>query len=66
MPAPLHILLIDDDEVDREMVRRALSASGVDANFDEATDGRSALEALRQQTFDCALNPRRRCRLPLA
>ena len=35
MPGPLHILLIDDDEVDRETVRRALTASGVDARFNE-------------------------------
>ena len=51
----LRILVIDDDEVDRMMVRRALSASGVGADFDEAADGRSGLERLSTRAYDCAL-----------
>src|SRR5687768_9929750 len=55
MPDPLHILLIDDDDVDRTMVRRALVSSGVQADFSEAADGRSGLAALQKGAFDCAL-----------
>ncbi len=55
MEERFRILLIDDDEVDRMMVRRALGASGVKADFDEAADGRSALEALAKREYDCAL-----------
>jgi PAS domain S-box-containing protein len=51
----LRILVIDDDEVDRMMVRRALAASGVGAEFQEATDGRAAVELLTARAFDCAL-----------
>ena len=51
----LRILVIDDDEVDRMMVRRALKASGVGADFDEAPDARSALEKLSGRAYDCAL-----------
>src|SRR5688572_9087554 len=51
----LRILVIDDDEVDRMMVRRALKASGVGADFDEAADGTSGVERLTTVAYDCAL-----------
>jgi PAS domain S-box-containing protein len=54
IPSPLHVLLVDDDEVDRTMVRRGLRAAGVHAEFREAVDVNSALEALRQGAFHCA------------
>ena len=55
MEERFRILVIDDDEVDRMMVRRALAASGVKADYDEAHDGRSALAALAARHYDCAL-----------
>ncbi len=50
---PLRLLLIDDDEVDRLAVRRALRE--IRAEWTEAHDGAGGLNALRAQPFDCAL-----------
>src|SRR4051794_18653396 len=55
MDVPLRILIIDDDDVDRTMVRRALEASGVGAAFTEAATEAEALAALGGEAFDCAL-----------
>ncbi|HSU67445.1 MAG TPA: response regulator [Tepidisphaeraceae bacterium] len=55
MDVPLKILLIEDDEVDRTMVRRALKASGVPADFEEVSSGEAGLQAIQAGTFDCAL-----------
>jgi PAS domain S-box-containing protein len=52
---PLRLLVADDDEVDRLAVRRALLKAGLDAQLVEVGDGASALAALLEQTFDCAL-----------
>lgn len=49
----LTILLIDDDEVDRMAVRRALKKAGVAAQFEEAIDAEEALELVSQKSFDC-------------
>src|SRR5438128_479416 len=51
----LRILIIDDDDVDRAMVRAALEASGVGASFVEAATEAEALAALQAGGFDCAL-----------
>jgi PAS domain S-box-containing protein len=59
MDSVLKILLVDDDEVDRTMARRALAASGMAAEFSEASDGRAALAALKAGAFDCVLLDRR-------
>lgn len=42
----LNILLVDDDSVDREAVKRSLTKSSVDCVITEATDGKEALEIL--------------------
>lgn len=55
MDALLKILLVEDDELDRTMVRRALKAAGVSAEFEEVVTGRAAVEALKRDGFDCAL-----------
>ena len=52
---PTRILLIDDDEVDRQMVRRALKASMLQHALVELSDGASGLAAARKETFDCVL-----------
>jgi two-component system, sensor histidine kinase and response regulator len=52
---PTRILLIDDDVVDRQMVRRALKSSGLQHSIFEANDGASGLTAARQEIFDCVL-----------
>jgi signal transduction histidine kinase len=52
---PYDILLVDDDEVDRAAVRRALDQAGVKARIVEASDAPEALQALAARSFDCVL-----------
>ena len=47
------ILVIDDDEVDRMAVRRALRAANIQADFIEAWDYSSAISILQDSVFDC-------------
>ncbi len=54
LPA-MRILLIDDDQVDRAMVRRALKNSGLNAELTEALDGTTGLSLAAAQDFDCIL-----------
>jgi signal transduction histidine kinase len=51
----LNVLLLDDDELDRMAVRRALAASGLDAVLTEAADAATALDTLLARRFDCVL-----------
>ena len=51
----LKILVVDDDDVDRMAVRRALKASGLEASVTEAEDAESALKRLSKEHFDCTL-----------
>ncbi len=51
----LKILIVDDDDVDRMAVRRALKASGLDVLITEAEDAQSALFRLSSGSFDCTL-----------
>ena len=51
----LKILVVDDDDVDRMAVRRALNASGLQASITEAEDAASALTRLAAEHFDCTL-----------
>src|SRR6476619_7347078 len=51
----LKILVVDDDDVDRMAVRRALKASGLDATVTEAEDAKTALARLSKEHFDCTL-----------
>lgn len=55
MDTPLRILVVDDDEVDRMAVRRALKASGVEAIITEADSAERALRYLESGWYDCAL-----------
>lgn len=50
-----HILLVDDDQVDRASVRRALGKSGLEHTLVEAHGGISGLALARAQPFDCVL-----------
>lgn len=51
----LTLLLVDDDEVDRTSIRRALRAGGVQAEVLEASEATRGLEILRAQKIDCAV-----------
>jgi signal transduction histidine kinase len=53
MEETLNILVVDDDQVDRMTVRRALKAAGVNVEIVEAADCRDAIAALSQTAFDC-------------
>ena len=51
--ASIHVLVVDDDILDRMAVRRALARSGVDVNIDEATGAVDALSIVPRNDFDC-------------
>lgn len=51
--APLRVLIIDDDEVDRMAVKRALIKSGMDLIAIEASNYTEAIGLLGTQSFDC-------------
>ncbi len=60
MPSPnltreLQILIIDDDDVDRERVRRCLIGSALSARTMEAESGSEAMRILSSQVVDCVL-----------
>lgn len=55
-PAPaVRVLVVDDDAVDRERLRRMLPRAGFDAAVTEATDPVAALAVLRRGGFDVVL-----------
>jgi signal transduction histidine kinase len=54
-PHALQLLLVDDDEVDRSMVRRMLRREGAPTQVTEAADADAALAALRGGSFDCVV-----------
>jgi signal transduction histidine kinase len=51
----VNILLVDDDEVDRLAVARALRSAGLDATLQEAGSVSAAVAALGESVFDCVL-----------
>ncbi len=51
----MRLLVVDDDELDRLAVRRAIHQSGVDARADEARSAAEALERLGEAEYDCVL-----------
>jgi len=53
MEENLKILIIDDDEVDRMAVSRALKAAGIKMKLFEASDYSGAFEILAENEFDC-------------
>jgi two-component system, sensor histidine kinase and response regulator len=51
---PLRVLIVDDDEVDRMAVRRALKTAGLTLEISEAYDCAMAIAKLQDNNFDCA------------
>jgi FixJ family two-component response regulator len=51
---PLRVLIVDDDEVDRMAVRRALKTAGLTLEISEAYDCAMAIAKLQNNNFDCA------------
>ncbi|MFH2050183.1 MAG: response regulator [bacterium] len=55
MQSPLKILLVDDDEVDRIAIHRALIGMNGSVIIDEAVNMSSGLENLKTNQYDCAI-----------
>lgn len=51
----MNILLVDDDEVDRLAIERALRSAGLEAKLEEVETVSAARSALAQREFDCVL-----------
>jgi signal transduction histidine kinase len=49
------VLIVDDDEVDRLAIRRALAASGVAEHVDEELDGARVPARLAERAYDCVI-----------
>jgi serine phosphatase RsbU (regulator of sigma subunit) len=49
------ILLVEDDEVDRQRVHRAVRKAGLDLEIVDAGDVTAGCEALAEERFDCAV-----------
>ncbi|HSW08591.1 response regulator [Aquabacterium sp.] len=54
-PLPLNLLVVDDDDVDRERVLRLLVGSPFAVHAEQASSGAEALEMVRRQHFDCVV-----------
>jgi signal transduction histidine kinase/CheY-like chemotaxis protein/HPt (histidine-containing phosphotransfer) domain-containing protein len=59
-PLSGHVLLVEDNAVNRQVAQRLLSLSGV--TFDIAENGKEAVDALEQATFDAVLMD---CQMPI-
>ena len=53
--APLRVLLVEDSETARAIVRDLLAAEEPTLELDEAEDLQSAIRALAERSYDCAL-----------
>lgn len=53
--APIRLLVIDDDALDRMAVARAVKALGAGYEIQEARDGSRGMELASSQQFDCIL-----------
>ena len=52
---PLTVLLVDDDELDRQALRRAVGKTALAVELEEATSAAEALARLDQGGIDCAI-----------
>jgi hypothetical protein len=52
---PLRLLVVDDDDLDRLMVRRCLLQSGIAATIEEARTPAEAVERVQPDAYDCVL-----------
>jgi PAS domain S-box-containing protein len=55
IPLHVHLLVVDDDEVDRERVLRLLSRTALKFDAMEASSSVDALKLLRLHEFDCVM-----------
>lgn len=52
----IHLLLVEDHELDREAIRRALQRADLDISLDEATCLDCARRQLEEKRYDCVLS----------
>jgi DNA-binding NarL/FixJ family response regulator len=55
MEMTMRVLLIDDDAVDRQSIRRILSKSALNIQLEEVESAEGAWNTLRGSKFDCVL-----------
>ena len=55
VPLAIRLLVIDDDDVDRERVLRLLARTPLTVDAKQADSGASALHLLGQHDFDCIM-----------
>jgi PAS domain S-box-containing protein len=53
--APLRILLVEDDELDRRAVRRCLQQCGIPVIAEDATSAEETLQRIASARYDCVL-----------
>jgi PAS domain S-box-containing protein len=53
--APLRILLVEDDELDRRAVRRCLQQCGIPVTAEDATSAEETLQRIGSARYDCIL-----------
>ena len=53
--APLRILLVEDDELDRRAVRRCLQQCGIPVTAEDATSAEETLQRIGSARYDCVL-----------
>jgi diguanylate cyclase (GGDEF)-like protein/PAS domain S-box-containing protein len=52
---PVSLLIIEDDDVDLEKIKRLLRKSSLNVTISDAASSSQAVEQLKQQSFDCAI-----------
>lgn len=52
---PLRILVVDDDDVDRKIIKRCLGATSIDTAVRETASAEECLEILQDTSVDCVL-----------
>jgi PAS domain S-box-containing protein len=55
IPAPLNLLVVDDDDVDRERLLRMLRGSSLQVQAHEAASAAEAMAMVRTHRFDCVV-----------
>jgi PAS domain S-box-containing protein len=55
LPLHVHLLVVDDDDVDRERVLRLLGRTALSFDAMEASNSADALNLLREHEFDCVM-----------
>ena len=51
----MRTLIVDDNRLDRQLIRRLLTSSDIDADVEEAPDAMAALDVVTNEAFDCLL-----------